>query len=84
MAEKDKTTKGNTVALQTFLSYEIASDIGYKTFEKDGAQHVNFIWCKVCAKYKNEIQNTSKLRGQAKTSVKAFINGTNAVTKYQV
>jgi len=76
--------KGNSLSLSTFLNYQVSSFIGYKTVEKNGATLVNFVWCKMCAKYKNEISNSSMVRGNAKTAALAFINGTNSVTKHQV
>lgn len=40
------------------------------------------MWCKLCAKYKDEI--LSKLKGSVKESAASFINGTSVVSKYQV
>ena len=44
----------------------------------------NYVWCKVCAKFKTQIESSSNVKGSAKTSALAFINGTNSVTKHQV
>lgn len=70
-------TKGNMVELTTFNNWGKASIIGC-----NGKTMVNFVWCKVCERYKTQI--TARLKGSAKTSALAFINGTNVVTKHQV
>ena len=44
----------------------------------------NYVWCKVCAKFKTQIESSSNVKGSAKTSALAFINVTNSVTKHQV
>ena len=35
------TSKGNSLALETFLGYKVDHFIGYKTFEKDGSKFIN-------------------------------------------
>ena len=40
-----------------------------------------YVWCKVCAKFKTQMKNSLTLKGSAKTSALAFINGRNSVTK---
>ena len=77
-------SKGNVLALKTFLSYNVEDFIGYRIFEKDGCKFVIKVWCKVCAKYKAEIETAATVKGNAKKSAQAFINGTNLVTKFQV
>ena len=85
MANKNATKKGNTVELSTFLRYDNCKLFGYKTLEKEGKTFVNQVWCKLCAKYKDRLtSNTSTLKGKAKTSALAFIDGTTSVTKFQV
>ena len=42
------------------------------------------IWCKLCAKYKQQLLDHPGIRGAAKKSAKAFTDGTNMVTTYQV
>ena len=76
--------KGNSTELSAFLKYGLTDVIGRKTLEKEGKIMVNFIWCKVCAKFKNQITDSSSIKGSAKTSALAFINGSNSVTKHQV
>ena len=44
---------------------------------------VNYIWCKVRAKFKTQTENSSNVEGSTKTSALAFINGTNSVTKHK-
>ena len=51
MSDGNASKKGNTVELSTFLKYEKCDLLGYKTLEKEGKKLVNFVWCKVCAKY---------------------------------
>ena len=75
--------KGNSIELSTFLKYGLTDVIGHKTLEKEGKTMVNFIWCKVCANFQNQITNSSSVKGSAKTAL-AFINGTNFVKKHQV
>ena len=58
--------KGNVLAPKTFLSYNVEDFIGYRTFEKDGCKFVNKVWCKVCAKYKAEIETAATVKGNAK------------------
>ena len=74
--------KGNKVELSTFLSWGKQSVIGYKTKDENSKTYVVFIWCKCCARNKDAI--LSNLKGSVRTSALAFIEGTNAVTKYQV
>ena len=76
-------SKGNVLALKTFLSYNVEDFIGYRRFEKDGCKFVNKVWCKVCAKYKAKTETAATVKGNAKKSAQAF-NGTNLVTKFQV
>ena len=56
----------------------------HKSEEKDFRKIVTKIWCKVCVKHKDEILNNPTLKGVAATAAKAFISGTNSVTKHQV
>ena len=52
--------------------------------EKGGKTLVNYLWCKVFAKFKTQIESPSNAKGSAKTSALAFIIGTNSVTKHQL
>ena len=71
-----KSPAGNMVELSTFISWEKSSSIGHKTITKpNGKTMVNFVWCKVCARYDNQIVH--RVKGSAKSSVLAFIKGTN-------
>ena len=72
--------KGNSIELSTFLKYGLTKE----TVEAGGKTLVNYVWCKVCAKFKAQFESSSNVKGSAKTSGLAFINGTNSVTKYQV
>ena len=74
---KTNTNKGLTKELGTFFSWEK----GYRTFEQQGKQYVNKIWCKICARHKDII--LSKLKGAAKKSAEAFTDGTNVALYYQ-
>ena len=77
-----KQASGNMVELSTFLTWG-KKVIRQKTLSlPNGKIMVNHIWCKVCAAHKNDIVN--QLKGNAKQSAQAFIQGTNVVTKHQV
>ena len=76
--------KGNSIELSTFLKYGLTEVIGHKTLETGGKTLVNYVWCKVFAKFKTRIESPSNVKGSAKTSALAFINGKNSVTKHQV
>ena len=45
-------SKGNAVDMATFLKWGKEEVIGYKTEEVNDKKVVNFVWCKVCARYK--------------------------------
>ena len=79
---KTNTNKGVTKELGTFLSWGKEEIIGYGTFEQQGEQSVNKIWCKICARYKDIM--LPKLKGAAKKSAETFTDGTNVVTKHNV
>ena len=76
--------KGNSIELSTFLKYGLIEVIGHKTVETGGKTLLNYVWCKVSAKFKTQIESSSNVKGSAKTSALAFTNGTNSVTKHQV
>ena len=76
--------KGNSIELSTFLKYGLTEVISHKTVETGGKTLVRYVWCKVCAKFKTQIESSSNVKVSAKTSALAFINGTNSVTKHQV
>ena len=76
--------KGNRVKVSTFRSWGKEDILGFKTEEKDGVIYVVYIWCKICARNSNAILNHPKCTGEAKKSMKAFIDGTNGVTKHSV
>ena len=78
MAEKEK--KGNRVEYSTFFNWKVDHIIGHEKLEEKGKTYVVKVWCKVCARHKGNTQ----LRGIAKTSGVAFIDGTKSVTKGQV
>ena len=42
----------------------------------------NYVWCKVCAKFKTQIESSSNVKGSAKTSALAFTDGTNSVQSH--
>ena len=44
--------KGNSIELSTFLKYGLTEVISHKTVETGGKTLVNYVWCKVCAKFK--------------------------------
>ena len=78
-----KQPSGNMVELSTSLTWGKKEVVGHKTlFLPNGKIMVNHIWHKVCVAHKNDTVN--HLKGNAKQSIKAFIRGTNMVTKHQV
>ena len=79
---KTKTNKGVTLELGAFLSWRKEEIIGYGTFEQQGKQYVNKIWCKICARHKDII--LPKLKGAAKKTAETFTDGTNIVTKHNI
>ena len=81
-ASSSNKQKGNRVELGTFKSWGKEGIIGYKTEESNSKIYVNFIWCKVCAKYKSQI--VSAVKGSAQAAALSFINGTNFVSKHTV
>ena len=79
-----ETQKGITKVLSTLPFWGNEQIIGYKSEEKDFRKIVTKIQFTVCIKHKDEILNDPILKGVAATAAKAFISGTNSVTKYQV
>ena len=78
-----KQASGNMVELSTFLTWEKKEVIRHKTLSlPNGKIMVHRLWYKACAAHKNYIVN--QLKGNAKQSAQAFIQGTNVVTKHQV
>ena len=78
-----KQASGNMVELSTFLTRGKKEVIRHKTLSlSNGKIMVNHIWFKACAAHKNYVVN--QLKGNAKQSAQAFIQGTNVVTKHQV
>ena len=68
------TRTGNSVSLDTFQNWRKENIFGYKTFkDSKGQTMVNFIWCKLCAKYEKEIMNSSSIRGSARTAARSSI-----------
>ena len=67
--------KGNRVEYSTFFSWKQSDIIGYEKIEEKGKSYVVKVWCKLCARHKSKLNQ--QLKGSAKTSALAFINGTN-------
>lgn len=84
MASSAKKSKGTVKELNTFLNWGKAGIIGYNVETLNSKEYVTKIWCKLCAKYKDQVVNHPTIRGAAKSAVKAFADGTEVVTKYQV
>ena len=76
--------KGVRKELSTFISWGKESVIGHKEEVIGSKTYVTQIWCKLCAKHKNDIRRDPSIKGAALVSIKAFTEGTNVVTKYQV
>ena len=78
-------SKGKAVKFSTFKSWGIPDDvIGFKTIVEEGATLVNFVWCKICSKYKGCILRHPAVKGATKVAAETYINGTNVVTKFAV
>ena len=83
-AKKQKTI-AISKELSTFPSWQKENIIGYQLEEKNNRSLVTKIWCKLCAKHKSKIlQDPSQNKGAVASSLTAFTEGTNVVTKYQV
>ena len=78
----EKNKKGNRVEYSTFFSWGKSEIIGYEKTQENGKTFVTKVWCKICAKHKEKINK--QLKGSAVTHAKAFVEGTNSVTKHQV
>ena len=52
---KTNTNEGVTKELGTFLLWRKGEIIGTGTFEQQGKQYVNKIWCNICARHKDII-----------------------------
>ncbi len=76
--------KGNKVDLETFKKWGKDGVIGFKTIEENSRRYVNFVWCKVCARNKDSLIAHPNCKGSIKKAVKAYIDGTNYVTKHNV
>ena len=74
--------KANLVEYSTFFSWRITDIIGCKKTDKKGKSHTVKVWCKVCAERKSSLN--VPLKGYAKISALAFIDGANSVTRNQV
>ena len=44
--------KGNLIELSTFFKYGLTEVIGHKAMETGCKTLLNYVWCKVCAKFK--------------------------------
>ena len=76
--------KGLRKELITFISWGKEGTIGHEKVIENSKTYVTKIWCKLCAKYKRQIQQDPSMKGAAISSSKAFTEGTNVVTKHQV
>ena len=77
--KKAKVTQPVTRELKTFLSWGKSESIGHQVENIDGKELVTKIWCKLCARYKDHLQKDASKKGAIVNSLKAFIDGTNAV-----
>ena len=74
--------KGLRKELIKFLYWGKEGIVGHEEVIENGKTYVTKIWCKLCAKYKRQIQQDPSLKGAAISSSKAFTEGTNVVTKH--
>ncbi len=82
--KKKGVRKGISKELSTFIKWGKESVIGRQVEEHDGKKYVTKIWCKLCARYRDQIVNLPACKGASAVSVKAFAEGTEHVTKHQV
>lgn len=75
-------TSKNRVTLATFTKWGKDNVLGKEILEEDGTKYVVKIWCKICTKYKTEILR--ELKGNAKKSALAFLDGTDNVKSSNV
>lgn len=73
-------TKNHKVELSTFRKWGKCDIIGYKTIKENDRTFVNFVWHKVCAEHKEQLQLS--LKGNAKILAVAFANGTSNTNSY--
>ena len=50
--------KGNSIKLSTFLKYGLTEVISHTTVVTGGKTLVNYVWCKVYAKFKTQIESS--------------------------
>ena len=84
MASTVKKSKGTIKELHTFLKWGKSEIIGHKIEIFDSKQYVTRIWCKLSSKYRDQIVSHPTIKGAAVSAVRAFADGTEVVTKYQV
>ena len=79
MASSAKKSKGVVNKLNTFLKWGKSNIIGHNVETLDSKEYVTKIWCKLCAKYKNQIINHTIIKGTAVNAAKAFVDGAEVV-----
>lgn len=77
-------SKGNKVKLATFMSWGFSGVFGFASIYDNGTKFVTSVWCKICAKHKDEVFLHPAVKGASRISVETFIKGTNVVTKFTV
>ena len=77
-------SKGNKVKLKTFLSWQKANILGYKTEVKEGVTYVNYVCCKVCAHNEHVIKSDKSCKGKVGLSMLQFVRDTNNITKHSI
>ena len=77
-------SKGNKVKLKTFLSWQKANILGYKTEVKEGVTYVNYVWCKVCARNEHVIKSDKSCKGKVGLSMLQFLRDTNNINKHSI
>ena len=84
LRENILSSKGNKVKLKTFISWQKANVLGYKTEVKEGVTYINYVWCKVCACNEHVIKSGNSCKGKVGVSMLQFVRGTNNITKNSV
>ena len=74
--------KENCIEYSAFFSWRLTNIIGCKKIDEKGKTYAVKVWCKACVEHKSS--SNVQFRGSAKTSMLAFIDGTNSIMRNQV
>ena len=71
------------VELRTFEKWgdHITGHLGHRTAAENGRTVVVHVWCKLCARFRDDLVRHPDTRGVAKTAITQYADGTDSVTK---